>query len=408
MISKSQPGSNSNYGAFSSFTTGWINSADVGYDEMLDYALNVKAVQTPNWRSITDGSNYIEHTNGRGRFNYCRHAKSDLTVYETASPACRITNTLFQGGKTYHSWAVYYGTDAVPLEPSDFEADDLLTEAYRKRAFQGVLPKLNDGFSLFNFIMELPELPRLALQILSAKKLIKKLMSFGADGRKTLAELHLAYQFGVKPLLSDLEGIVDNLLESEKKVNDFIQRGKTPKPYHYREIEDVAPYSLQETRLGQIMCKQKTILSSTLLCTYTYKKPSFLDGWAEIMGLYPTPKRIWDAIPFSFLIDWVFKIGDMLAQLDIDENLKIKLLDYCDSVKVETVYYGTRNSYDYLWQFDPAYFGLVFLEDRATQWEWKKSVYLRVPSAPNTGFALPATDELSGRELVLGGALLLA
>lgn len=50
--------------------------------------------------------------------------------------------------------------------------------------------------------------------------------------------------------------------------------------------------------------------------------------------LLPTPGNLWDLIPFSFVIDWLFHIDQILTALDAQSTMSvIPVLKTCVSVK---------------------------------------------------------------------------
>jgi hypothetical protein len=58
----------------------------------------------------------------------------------------------------------------------------------------------------------------------------------------------------------------------------------------------------------------------------------------DLLGLNLDPAIIWNAIPYSFVVDWFVNVGDYLHSLRIDAY-KVELLmsDYCHSVRTGLV-----------------------------------------------------------------------
>jgi hypothetical protein len=73
---------------------------------------------------------------------------------------------------------------------------------------------------------------------------------------------------------------------------------------------------------------------------YVYTAPDLLE-WCDklkaildILGLRLTPSKIWEAIPFSFVVDWFIRIGDFLEQNEEPlVKAQVTVLDYVISHK---------------------------------------------------------------------------
>jgi hypothetical protein len=52
------------------------------------------------------------------------------------------------------------------------------------------------------------------------------------------------------------------------------------------------------------------------------------------MDLYPTATNIWDAIPYSFVVDWFIPVEELLEQVDVWEQLSwLDIISYTKSIK---------------------------------------------------------------------------
>jgi hypothetical protein len=272
------------------------------------------------------------------------------------------------------------------------------------RAWQALKPQLNDGFSLTNFIWELKDIPRLLVSVKTIKRMLVGL-DRSAWNSKSAAELLLSGSFGVLPLVSDLKTLASQVYNFEKTVNKFIDAGKKTRDYHYTEVVDSGTRATARVNLGLWKHTHRSIFHATLRCSYTYRKPSAFQQFARVAGLRPTAEDVWNAIPFSFVVDWMLKIADMLRQLEAeDPHLTVHIKDYCHSIKCEEIFEEVRSREDgKYFVVSPGYSYKV--PDGQRVWRVTNSVYVRTPGMPNMGFALPASDSLSARELVLAGAL---
>jgi hypothetical protein len=359
-------------------------------EEAALYWISFYDCYNPNETSfnVCHGAGSITYDVGWDRFNPCTHVQDKLTWYSPFPSwidySASYIRLLSGAGRT-----PYKPTAPAPLE---------VTVEMKRRAWASIEPQLNTGFSLFNFLWELKDIPRLMTDVAKWLKMVKH---FQLPSSKTAADLHLAYSFAVKPLISDFTNIYNDLLNTEKRVNDFIEKGKKPQNFHYTEVLDEQITKGINTRRGYIELCESTEFHATARLRYKYRKPSAFEGFRRVMGLRVTPEAIWNAIPFSFLVDYVLKVGKFLSQLDDDPNLTVEILDYCDSIKRkainrEIVHTGSPN---------PSGQNLVQGGEGKPIWEWEQSYYQRSVGAPETGLALPAFDALSMRELVLVAAL---
>lgn len=334
----------------------------------------------------------ITYENGYQRFNPCDHTHDKLKIASGRSP-CISWKPKDGNGNYWWIWACGCNTaPQYPVSPGVYQ----VTEDMRKRAWHAMYPELNTGFSLANFLWELKDFAHLLRTIRNLKKLAKALDP-ALFGSKTAADLHLSYQFGIKLFIQDVWKLYGMANSLEKAISDFKRKGQKANNYHYTEVlgssESVGQYGT-----GTVTYAAKAKYNATLRCTYDYKVPSLFEGWRRLYGLRITPEAIWDAIPFSFVVDWLFKIGNSLDQFDEDARVVISVIAYCDSIKSETSTYFKRGG-DHIEGYSAP-------DSSGPLWEWKRTHYSRTPGVPNTGYALPVFDSLSKRELVLGAALL--
>lgn len=142
------------------------------------------------------------------------------------------------------------------------------------------------------------------------------------DAVDILADAVLAFRFGQKPTADDVLEIAHT--DIVKEINDIIQReSKTIYgQFHYSFTDDDMaliglPGSLSLVTRSKI--RIHTDLTSLLSTTMT----------ANSMGLMPTLSRLWDLVPFSFVVDWFANIGGRLGLID-DQLLWMSMgIDWC-------------------------------------------------------------------------------
>jgi hypothetical protein len=214
--------------------------------------------------------------------------------------------------------------------PSEFWGD---MNAFNARAFNAMKPSLEGDVSLTNFLLELKDF-----------KHISRLFSKINDISKRLSEGHLTWAFAIKPLISDLSAIWSNLINYEEKLRDFLERAKLPQKRYYSEdvdLDDVNPSWTDADGYYEYRWRQKGKLTRVATMSYTYELAEIkseimrLKALRAMLGLRLTPSVIWNAIPFSFVVDWVVNLGKFLESRE-DDLLEpdVTISDYSLSCKV--------------------------------------------------------------------------
>lgn len=377
-------------------------------DEILYQALILAQDRVYN-RQGTGNAGTITYENDFAKMNYCHHEYDKYTYHgEVPFKFLRVGTANWKGVPI--DAQVFAGSASYnPMKPTSLP-ETVVTEEMRKRAWAKIQPELNTGFSMANFLWEIKEIPQLIRQ---AGKLISAFRNMEAllggvrnlDG-KTPAQIQLTYAYAISPLISDFSSIYDDLLNTEKRVNEFIAKGRKIEPYHYREKLSDTDEEVGGTNWGECRCNKKVHYYATAWISYSYRKPSVFDGFRRVMGLRLTPEAIWNSIPYSFLIDYLVNISDCLRQLDKDPNITVKIHGYCDTIKSEAVNYEVRTKSSYYASGNiAAGFEVIDFDSESRVWSWSATEYKRTPGMPSTGYAFPVFDSLSKRELVLAGAL---
>lgn len=157
---------------------------------------------------------------------------------------------------------------------------------------------------------------------------------------KQLANDYLLVKYGIRPLLSDLDGLIEHAAITEDPQFDVIVRHKVPVERH--AIETVA-YDR----------------SAALKCTTTV----YSEGYVEVvrklrlkvnvnvtremsrLGIDTLAASTWEGIPFSFVLDWVLPVGDYLNLKDAFSGLTVvhshRTVFVKETVTIERSFGGT-------------------------------------------------------------------
>lgn len=126
----------------------------------------------------------------------------------------------------------------------------------------------------------------------------------GCKGYKTIPNTYLGYTYGVAPLVADVA-----------KLWDFATK---PNPPIFQVVSSAQKKEFGSERIGltventPIYAKASTEAQYSVRMVRQFTSDAFLE--LKGMDLNPIP-TIWDAIPWSFVIDWFVPIGAALQQL---------------------------------------------------------------------------------------------
>lgn len=288
-----------------------------------------------------EGSEFIRYTtkpkSQRLKANQCIHAKASVKLMSPVD-AVRL-NSISPAGwytlyKHHHQWSVV--SSDIALATFKSALGENLNAAYLGVNGQGLI---NDAFvatkpdltsvSVPNFLLELDDIPRLWQMY---KRKLSKL--------KNAANIRLNWSFGWKPLIGDLLAITDvlrntisRLEEWEKRVGTVYQRSHTI-PLSALSASGNFTYP---SGLHKVYYQGTVERSCSAYLTYKTLPIAALNGldkilraYLDALGFELNPQIVWDAIPFTFVIDWFFDVGGFLSRFKIDSlELPIVLVDSC-------------------------------------------------------------------------------
>lgn len=153
------------------------------------------------------------------------------------------------------------------------------------------------GMSDINGVAYITELFSMGEEVIKFSRTLKSIPSSKV---KAVASAWLAVHYGFKLTLLDTKTLRDTL---EKEASRLTRESKCQSAleYHYEDIRFVARY--------QVFYNQFAHLLRTL------------DQLVELTDAALTSENLWDMVPFSFVIDWFVRLGDVLQSLDNFSNL---------------------------------------------------------------------------------------
>ncbi len=316
------------------------------YYERRNYGVLEAHIDIPAF-GYTELDETISYENvGRQRMTNCVHTK------KTAIPFPSSGSHVDQDNPSQYVHSGNYGVAWGDL--TSYTAytipgwNSTTTHDFVQRASRALIPSLSGKFALPTFLIDLVESKRLFSRWFSKKDSILK----------KAAKTHLSLQFGLFPLISDIEKLYQLLQDTRQRVSEFKRLLNKPVTLHYAEEGGATlPANVwlpngshlhKEVNYSWLtrpkMCATLKGIASCPAADLAY---SDVLGMLDALGLNLNPRIVWDAIPFSFVVDWFFDIGKRLNEYRQD-NLDVTLIvhDFCISQKFE---------YEYLqyWQLGP-------------------------------------------------------
>lgn len=310
------------------------------------------------------------------------------------------------------------------------------------QALSAMLPSLNEGMSLATFLVELKDFKHLGESIIArATKLKwgqraylnKEIFSRATGLRKkntvvrNASSAYLSWMFAWKPLYQDVVKAVQNILAWKTRVDEYVRRAGSIQQryyginltspvistnrvitsgfYHSGMYNSVYPglnfiieeYDAKPVRYSATMRYRYTMPAELI------KAANGLDGLLDVLGVNPTIGTLWNAIPFSFIVDWVVNVGSYLERLKVDNidlRSRTEILDFCHSIKVKRKYQLAFQSTHQATAGVVTPVGAYVVYARGVH-----AYYRRLTAIPNIYGAL-TTSGLSGTEVLLSGALI--
>jgi len=251
-----------------------------------------------------------------------------------------------------------------PLHLADLES----------RAMSSMMPGIKAGLSSINTLIELKDFKSLPKTLTHLGDFVDNLSKIpwvnlrvaARQAKITMRQLfhgtasgYLEARFNVLSFLGDLTGLQKVLIEHQHRLAELVARQGLVQKRHFTVNLDEFSKPGTDTAgpllffapcgaPGQYVASRcygtrNVALDQSVFhveITYNYLLPEIsaelaqLGGLLDGLGIYLNPRIIWNAIPFTFLVDWVVNVGKFLENFS-HRNLepKVNILHYCWSIK---------------------------------------------------------------------------
>lgn len=254
---------------------------------------------------------------------------------------------------------------AMPVVPAD-KIEELAYQAFMKASTQ-----VSEDASLPNFLIELREV----------KDLIPKIQGF----LKTISGGFLNWQFGWKPIISDIRAFLKSAETVRNRIKYLKSIYEKPTPLHFGVSNffqpEITPRDTQnarlsahqlatvwedfgltsEVRLTSYRCEWNSTIVVYSTVTGLDAADAFLHGMLANLGFLNGAKIVWNALPWSWLIEWFVNLDRFLdSYMDKPFKGEIRVLSSGTSLK-EVALLEVGN----YWVTDPA---ILYDANAETDW----------------------------------------
>jgi hypothetical protein len=241
-------------------------------------------------------------------------------------------------------------------------------------SLMNMLPQIRPKVSSLNSLYELKDFKTLPATLRNARKAVKSLQllikRFGGKNDLTLrrllhasADVNLQTQFNILPLIRDISDTFSAVSSVRKQVNKLLsQETKLNRRHYVKDLGSLYPY--KDDSVGNIVFADHlsggAVRSPNIRATFEHRrtvqtKSSFhatieysyyltqfdrehalLLGLLDYFGVNLNPQIIWNAVKWSFVVDWVFSVGKWLSQFKVSNLEPVTVIhDYCASIRTE-------------------------------------------------------------------------
>jgi hypothetical protein len=228
---------------------------------------------------------------------------------------------------------------------------------------------------------------------------------------------NLWWQFAAVPTIKDVQDILDKIKNLDKEIQKLIREANKVQTRHYTcPITDriTLPSDIVRANVayssdhpGWGMREETRWIQQpkyTAVMRFNYDASALqgllgaLRSRLNAFGVDALLSSIWEAVPFSFVVDWFINVGDIIESLEghLNEPLPIVILDFSHSVKYK---YSTRliHNQGQLGSSHLKISGILLMEKSVTR-------YIRRAEAPSL-WARLETRLPNLNQVLLGGSL---
>jgi hypothetical protein len=244
------------------------------------------------------------------------------------------------------SQGVYYNYYSPHLVSDDGAASAL---AHAKSAFgvnlrdaaigAGGQDYINEAAKLLRPDLTAVSVPNFLIEI-SQIKMLFNLWRSNVSFAKNVAGANLNYNFGWKPTIGDLSSVIGAVRNLQQRIAEFERSLNVLFHRQTTLFEDTltSSASLSSTPFAGWKTDYSASIKRSMTAHVVFRPAPLqalsnfnksLRAILDSLGFELNPRIIWDAIPFTFVVDWFFNFGKFLEQFSFD-TLELPIV-YVDS-----------------------------------------------------------------------------
>jgi hypothetical protein len=202
------------------------------------------------------------------------------------------------------------------------------------RGLANMMPGMKPKLSLINDLIELKDFKSLPKTIKAAQHLLRdvvRLKSTIRDILRVSSDIYLQKSFNVDPTVSDVFSIVKGLRNVRAQVEHLYAQEKRYLSSHfanpvngtYPDKNEAVTVGVSSTTYGGFTYYRRVTYSEARVIVsadYAYdlqglpKELALIGGLLDDLGVNINLQILWNAIPWSFVVDWLVNIGSWLSQ----------------------------------------------------------------------------------------------
>jgi len=229
---------------------------------------------------------------------------TDRTVFSSREDRTLYVRRIFEGNTTY-------GFLSSGIS-SNIDLSHVVSDARGKILDKVKRQNVNLAQTLVEYRQSADLLLKLSQELLQGWRALRR-FHFGEllhnlRKDKGFSKKWIEYQFGILPLVSDLDGTLKSLADKiSKGTYVFVQASATDWGTRKTTVKDPE---------GQFFFEDAVTITHTckINARYMVKDDKLED--LKRFGFLNAPALGWELVPFSFVVDWLLPVGDYLNRLD--------------------------------------------------------------------------------------------
>lgn len=188
------------------------------------------------------------------------------------------------------------------------------------------------------------------------------------DSRDAILNLWLEWRYAVRPLIADIQNII-KVLDTKLTSKRLTARGR-----EYVIGETSSSFTVPNTASDSLEVRGtemiRNVVKARAGCLYVVD--SHLTSILDVLGIDQPLEALWELTSFSFVLDWVFSIGDYLESLFKSSGLSILTSWVTLSVELhrtrKITYAQIHPATYYAWPYQQFVLGSSHM---TAKWKWR-------------------------------------